>query len=56
MNAVSEATINNTPPNMMRITTTRRNESFSRRKAKANMRTKMREDDLHMAEKISVFA
>lgn len=52
-NAVSEATINSTPANMMKITTTRRTENVSSRNRNAKRRTKMSEEDLHMAMTVS---
>jgi hypothetical protein len=47
--AVSEATIRTTPPKMRRMTAMSRNEKVSRRKRNAKNKTKMREDDLHIA-------
>ena len=46
---VSVATIRRTPIKMRKMTPTRRYENFSRRKRKAKRRTKIREEDLHMA-------
>lgn len=48
-NETSPATIMSTPIVMVAIMATRRQEGVSRRKRKANMRTKAREEDLHIA-------
>ena len=47
-NAVSPATIINTPSVIVRMITMSLIEGFSRRKRKANIRTKMRTEDLHI--------
>lgn len=47
---VSVATMSRTPENMRVITPIRRHENFSKRKRKANSRTKISEEDLHIAE------
>jgi hypothetical protein len=46
---VSVATIKTTSPKIRRITPMRRNENISRRKRKANRRTKVKDEDLHIA-------
>jgi hypothetical protein len=46
---VSVATIRSTPAEMRRMTPISRRENVSRRKKKANAKTKTREEDLHMA-------
>lgn len=53
-NDTSPATMKSTPTVMVAIMPTRRMEGVSRRKMKANMRTKAREDDLHIARLTSV--
>jgi hypothetical protein len=52
--ADSVATMRSTPPKMRVMTATRRREKDSSLKAKAKMRTKMREEDLTMAGRESV--
>jgi len=47
--STSPATIITTPTVMVAIMATRRQEGVSRRKRKAKMRTKAREEDLHIA-------
>lgn len=47
---VVSRTMRKTPKVMREMTRMSRSEYFSRRKRKANMRTKMRVEDLHMAE------
>lgn len=47
--AVSEATIRSTPPKMRRMTATSCKENVSKRKKNAKNKTKIREDDLHIA-------
>ena len=49
MKCVSVATIRRTPENIRNMTAMRRHEKDSKRNRKANRRTKMREDDLHIA-------
>lgn len=49
LKSISPATIIRTPRVMVRIMAIRRREGVSRRKRKAKMRTKPREEDLHIA-------
>lgn len=49
MNLVSAATIIRTPMKMSRMTPTSRRENFSNLKKKANVKTKISDEDLHMA-------
>lgn len=49
-----ERTIRRTPAVIRRMTPTRRQENFSSRKRKANVRTKMRDEDLHIAKQVDV--
>ena len=52
--ATSPATIIMTPTVMVAIMATRRQEGVSRRKRKAKIRTKARDEDLHIAVALSV--
>ena len=49
LNLVSVETMRTTPDVIMKMIPTSRQDGVSRRKRKANMRTKAREDDLHIA-------
>lgn len=49
-NATSPATIIITPPVMVAMIATSRQDGVSRRKANANISTNAREEDLHIAE------
>lgn len=51
-NAVSEATINSTPPKIIKITMTRCMENASSRNRNAKKRTNISEEDLHMAARV----
>src|SRR5258708_13356 len=49
---VSVATIRSTPEKIKNITAMRRNEKVSKRNRNAKARTKINDDDLHMAKRI----
>lgn len=53
LNAVSPATIMITPTVMVAMTMINLTDGVSRRKMKANRRTKARADDLHMVRKVN---
>ena len=53
LNAVSPATIMTTPTVMAAIMMINLKDGVSRRKTKANRRTKARADDLHMVKKVN---